>query len=276
MRAMPHLLAALAGVLASPEPPAAVPPDAVRAEAFARFMAGRDALAAQRWTDAETEFRAAVSLIPGLPLVHYGLGEALMGQTRYTAAVKAFEACRDAYRQIAARGGEHALSIEIRDLRDTLAALAGKHALSSDRFLEMSLEKRLAELQKWGRRDVPWIPPGVSLALGTAYFKAGDLVGAEREFLDVLRDDPGSGDAQNDLAVIYMMTGRLAEADEAVRLAEKAGVEVAPRLKEEIRRRRDLPRPSPRRSSGTSRSGRAIPDLTPMSVGTAFLARHAM
>ncbi len=37
----------------------------------------------------------------------------------------------------------------------------------------------------------------------------------------------------------------LVEAEEAVQLAEKVGVEVAPRLKEEIRRRRDLPRPSP-------------------------------
>ena len=235
----------LVGALASARPSAAPPADGVRVEAFARFVAGRDALAAQRWTDAETEFRAATSLIPGLPLAHYGLGEALMGQARYPAAVKAFETCRDIFRELGARGGEHALSIEMRDLRDTLAALAGKHALSSDRFLEMQLEKRLAELQKWGRRGEPWIPPGVSLALGTAYFNAGDLVGAEREFLDVLRDEPGSGDAQNDLAVIYMMTGRLEEADEAVRLAEKAGVEVAPRLKEEIRRRRDLPRPSP-------------------------------
>ena len=235
----------LVGSLASAGPFAAPPAEAVRVEAFARFMAGRDALAAQRWTDAETEFRATVALIPGLPLAHYGLGEALMGQARYPAAVKAFETCRDIFRELGARGGEHSLNTEMRDLRDTLAALAGKHALSSDRFLEMQLEKRLAELQKWGRRDEAWIPPGVSLALGTAYFKAGDLVGAEREFLDVLRDDPGSGDAQNDLAVIYMMTGRLEEADEAVRLAEKAGVDVAPRLKEEIRRRRDLPRPSP-------------------------------
>jgi len=235
----------LVGVLASPPPSAAPPSEPGRAEAFERFMAGRDALAAQRWTDAETEFRAALTLAPGLALAHYGLGEALMGQARYPAAVKAFEACRDLFRDLGARGGEHALSMEMRDLRDTLAALAGKHALSSDLFLEMQLEKRLAELQKWGRRGEPWIPPGVSLALGTAYFKAGDLVGAEREFLDVLRDDPGSGDAQNDLAVIYMITGRLAEAEEAVKLAERAGVEVAPRLKEEIRRRRDLPRPSP-------------------------------
>src|SRR5204862_1694028 len=76
MRAMPYLpaaLAALAAIAASPEPPAGViPPEPVRTEAFARFLAGRDALDAQRWTDAETEFRAATSLIPGLPLAHYG------------------------------------------------------------------------------------------------------------------------------------------------------------------------------------------------------------
>jgi tetratricopeptide (TPR) repeat protein len=237
--AVPYLLAAMLAVVASPEPSAVVPsPDATRAEAFVRFLAGREALAAQQWSEAEAAFRAATRLEPGLALAHYGLGEALMGQTRYPAAADAFAACRDAYRELAAQGGERARDMEIRDLRDTLAALAGRHALTSDRFLEMQLEKRLAELQKWGRRGTPWVPPGVTLALGTAYFKGGDLVGAEREFLAVLRDDPKSGDAENDLAVVYMLTGRLAEAEQAVKRAEKAGVEVAPRLKEEIRRRR--------------------------------------
>src|SRR5689334_12608863 len=64
---------------AAPPSPAATPsapspagsPDVARAEAFARFTAGRDALTAERWTDAEKEFRAAIALAPDLALAHY-------------------------------------------------------------------------------------------------------------------------------------------------------------------------------------------------------------
>ena len=232
------LAAALALPVAVPSPS---PPGATRTEALAHFAAGRDALQARRWPEAEVAFRRATSLEPGLALAHYGLGQALMGQARYLEAAAAYAACRDAFRLAWAQGSTRARLTEIRDLRDTLQALAGRHALTADRFMEMQLEKRLAELEKRTASDHPWTPPGVTLALGSAYFQAGAMADAEREFLAVARDDPDSGDAQNDLAVVYMVTGRLEEAEQAVRRAEKAGVRVSPRLKDEIRRRRASP-----------------------------------
>ena len=60
--------------------------DAARTMAYDRFASGREALAARRWTDAESEFGAAVRLAPRLALAHYGLGQALMGQARYAEA----------------------------------------------------------------------------------------------------------------------------------------------------------------------------------------------
>ena len=54
----------------------------------------------------------------------------------------------------------------------------------------------------------------------------------------MLLADPRSGDAHNNLAVVLMLSGRLEEAEREVRLAEQAGVEVNPRLKDEIRKRR--------------------------------------
>ena len=136
-----------------------------------------------------------------------------------------------------------AREMEIRDLRDTLQALAGRHALTADRFMEMQLEKRLAELQKGALPSTRWVPPGVTLALGTAYFQAGALEDAEKEFQAVLRQDPASGDAENNLAVLYLALGRLDEAEAAAARAEKAGVKVSPRLRDEIRQRRASPSP---------------------------------
>jgi Flp pilus assembly protein TadD len=85
------------------------------------------------------------------------------------------------------------------------------------------------------------VPVGVTLALGTAHFQAGSLADAEQEFRAALVADPRSGDAHNNLAVVCMLTSRLDEAEREVKLAEKAGVPVNPRLKDEIRRRKQNP-----------------------------------
>jgi tetratricopeptide (TPR) repeat protein len=239
------MAALLLAPLARAGAPAASPnaADAARVMAFDRFAAGRDALVAKRWGDAETEFGAAVRLQPGLAVAHYGLGQALMGQARYAEAADAFLSCRNVFALRRRADPPRARDLEIRDLRDTLAALAGRHALTSDRFLEMQLEKRLAELEKSARPSESWVPPGVTMALGSAYFQAGALAEAEQEFLAVLRQDPSSGDAENNLAVLYTSMGRLDEAEAAVARAEKAGVKVSPRLRDEIRRRRTSPLP---------------------------------
>lgn len=217
--------------------------EAARVMAFDRFAAGRDALIAKRWADAETAFGEALRLQPGLALAHYGLGQALMGQARYAEAADAFLSCRNVFALARRMDSSKVREMEIRDLRDTLQALAGRHALSGDRFLEMQLEKRLSELQKGGPPSERWVPPGVTLALGTAYFQAGALAEAEQEFQAVLRQDPSSGDAENNLAVLYLALGRLDEAEAAAARAEKAGVKVSPRLRDEIRQRRASPRP---------------------------------
>jgi len=44
------------------------------------------------------------------------------------------------------------------------------------------------------------------------------------------------GEAHNNLAVLYMQTGRKAEAEEAVKAAERARFRVHPQLKEDIRK----------------------------------------
>jgi len=229
------------GAAAPPAPPDAAA--AARQMAMGRFEAGRDALAARRWTDAESAFVEAIRLQPGLALAHYGLGQALMGQARYPEAADAFLSCRNVFG--IARGADpaRARALEIRDLRDALAALAGRHALTADRFLEMQLEKRLAELDRPGAAFTPWTPPGVTMALGTAYYQAGALAEAEREFLAVLRALPGAGDAENNLAIVYLAMGRLDDAEAAIQRAEAAGVRVSTRLWEEVRKRKTAPSP---------------------------------
>jgi len=203
------VLALVAGAGAPAQSPSA--DDAARVMAFDRFAAGREALGAKRWAEAEAEFGNALRLQSGLAVAHYGLGQALMGQARYAEAADAFLSCRNVFALVRRMDPAKARDLEIRDLRDTLQALAGRQALSADRSLETQLEKRLADLQKGATASPPWVPPAVAVALGTAYFEAGALEEAEKEFLR----------------------------------AEQAGVKVSPRMWDEIRRQRPSPAASP-------------------------------
>ena len=93
---------------------------------------------------------------------------------------------------------------------------------------------------------------GPVLALGSAHFRNGDRIRAEA-LLDRSRaSQQQAGEAWNNLAVIYLSSGRRKEADDAVRNAERTGFHVNPqpqrRHREECRIRRG-PIRGPRRSA---------------------------
>ena len=78
----------------------------------------------------------------------------------------------------------------------------------------------------------------LALAIGNAQFNAGALEAAELEFRTALAAEPGNGDAHNNLAVTLTLLGRLDEAERELQAAEKAGVKVSPKIRDEIQKRR--------------------------------------
>ena len=76
------------------------------------------------------------------------------------------------------------------------------------------------------------------MSLGSAQYRNGNAAEAEESWLAAVAADPRIGEAHNNLAVIYMESGRLDEAEKAVKAAEKAGLKVSPALKEAIRKRK--------------------------------------
>lgn len=242
------------------------PPEGPRAaEAADAFAAGVEHVVAERWAEAEQAFLGALAADAGLPLAHYGLGQARMALRRYAEAATAFEESRDAFlcaaslSQEARRASEQRIDAAIRTLREALRDI-DEERLARERILwqevngdpkprlgevvrrKEAIESQIASLERLKKRRTGGPPPEVSLALGSAYFQTGALAEAEREFRATLASDPESGDAHNDLAVVLMLTGRLDEAERAVRAAEKHGVAVSPRLKEEIRQRKASPK----------------------------------
>lgn len=216
-----------------------------RRQALERYRAGQELLTSERYEQAAAEFTAAIGLDPMLALAHYGLGQSYMGLKRYASAVQAFSGCREAYvrlatlRQTDMVRADRLLDEEARELRDSLARVRSGQIKNTGPALEQQLEKRLEELEtmRKGRgAGLFQTPAEVSLALGSAYYRNNQPQDAEREWLAAVNVNSKLGEAHNNLAVLYMMTGRKKEAEQAVESAERARFRVHPQLKADIRK----------------------------------------
>jgi tetratricopeptide (TPR) repeat protein len=249
---MKTILAALIG-LTLVTPAAAlgqVADDAARGKALAHFRAGQELMLAEQFEKAEMEFGRAVDLDPMLTLAHYGLGQSRMAQKKYPGAVRAFTACREAYRQIYmlqqsdAAVMDRRVQFEVRELQDSINLLRsgrvksfGGVASTADTKIAQ-LETRIRDLERMRQRGGgAFQPPAeVLLSLGSAHFRNGELPAAEEEWKAATAVNNRLGEAHNNLAALYAMGRRKKEATDEVRAAERAGFRVNPQLKSDIER----------------------------------------
>jgi len=211
-------------------------------DAMRHLRLGQENFHAEKWDVAEREFKAAVALEPALEMAHYGLGQVYMATKRYPLAVQAYTVCRDVHMAGIARDVHNDLLAE-RRIEDQIQALEEERTLlNTGRTKPMlsggaiDLDHRIADLRARRYHDpktVPEVPTWISVALGSAYFRAGAMADAEREYRAALAVDAKLGEAHNNLAVVCMLTERYAEAEAEVKAAEKAGFRVNPQLKED-------------------------------------------
>jgi len=214
-------------------------------DAMKHLRLGQENLRAEKWDLAEREFRAAVELEPPLEMAHYGLGQVYMATKRYPAAVQAYVGCRDAFLANMARDIHNDLLAE-RRLEDQIQALEDERtAITTGRVTPMlssgaaELDRRIHDLrtQRFHEaRTAPVVPTWISIALGSAHFRAGAMADAEREYRAAIAVDPKLGEAHNNLAVVCMLTGRFADAEQEIKAAEKSGFRVNPQLKEDLKK----------------------------------------
>jgi tetratricopeptide (TPR) repeat protein len=212
-------------------------------DAMRRLRLGQDSLRLERFDAAEAEFQAAILLEPSLEMAHYGLGQVYMATRRYPAAVHAYLACRDAFvfsnrqRALGDLEAQRALDDQIKAVQEQESALASGtgNVLSGGKF---ELDRRISDLRALQRqsKSTSGIPAWISVALGSAYFRSDAIADAEREFLAALQADPKLGEAHNNLAVVYLQTGRYDKAEEEISAAEKNGFRVNPQLKADVRK----------------------------------------
>jgi protein O-GlcNAc transferase len=219
-----------------------------RREALAHYRNGEGFLQNERFEDAAEEFRRAIALDPFLVIAHYNLGYTSMLLKRYPDAVSAYEGCTEAIALINSAGAKVAESMErarldeLTELQDTLTAVrTGKIKNMAAGPATLRMEERIRVLQeiRFDGRGQTRTPAEVYLGLGSAYFRQNLLDEAERSYARALRVNGGLGAAHNNLAVIYMLTGRYPQAHAAILSAEKAGFAVDPQFKADLKDRQE-------------------------------------
>ena len=222
-------------------------PEAERAQT--QYRVGVDLLRSENFEGAAKAFQSAIDLNPKFTLAYYGLGRSLMGLHRYAGAIDAYGQCRDLY--IARAGQKFSGQIDATRYRqDRLIELNELARQFSTGPQTQQTQDTLRQIQNAIRRtnlDVDIgsnldidasVPAFVSVALGSAYFRANRIADAEREYKAAIAADDKAGEAHNNLAVVYMLTSRAEDAAREVALAEKSGFRVNPDLKRDIADRR--------------------------------------
>jgi tetratricopeptide (TPR) repeat protein len=247
-RAMGWILAiALTGGVATPLFAQQLADEQSRREAVRFFRAGQDFMAAERFDRAAEEFTKATQKDGLFTLAYYQLGHAQMNLRRYAGAITAFEDCIESARRLHALAAENRFQVdkqrddEIREMRETVRMLqqgSSRRAEADQRQIQAAhAEQHLHDLERQ-RSSIggPFQPPAeVLLSLGSAYFRNGDRPAAERQWKAAIDVNPRLGEAHNNLAVIYMQTGRYPLAEAEITAAEGAGFRVNPQFKADLK-----------------------------------------
>jgi tetratricopeptide (TPR) repeat protein len=221
-------------------------PTTVQAERLVKE--GDKLLGSERFELALQSYREAIKLDPLMMMAHYGAGQAQMALKRYPEAITSFKDARQAFTLRMAENQERRFDVE-RLRQDRIDELRDKIRTNQERILPPgSPEERERDrrIQEWDiqvqslQRDQGEVgatvepPPGLALALGSAYFRSGQMKEAEEEYRAAIQLQPKLGEPRNNLAVVLFLTGRAAEAQEQVIAAEKSGFKVASGLKKDI------------------------------------------
>jgi Tfp pilus assembly protein PilF len=226
--------------IASPVP-AQVASEADRVAALELFKTGQEYLSAEQFEKAIEAFSKALQKDRLLSIADYGIGQANMNLRRYASAAKAYSDCIETMRLVHELQSRNEIETdkhrddEVTSLR-TLRA-SGWRGLT--RPAALVAEQRLRDLESQQHPTTTAFRPSaeVLLALGSARFRNGEPEGAEVNWKAALEVNPKYGEAHNNLAVIYMQTGRLTEAELEVKLAEKNGFGVNPQFKTDLKDR---------------------------------------
>jgi tetratricopeptide (TPR) repeat protein len=210
---------------------------------------GWEALRAEQYEQAIKSFQEAIDIRRDYEYAHYGLGRTYLAMRRYADAVTVLEKCKDLY---LAQGSRQFTNVQeatrfredrVVEIDEQIRLLRSGPQTVQTQDLVRQYETTKRDLQENIRRSQGMtidatVPGWVSLSLGSAYFRSGRLKDAEGAYVEAVKSDARLGEAHNNLAVVYLETGRFREALASLESAKKAGVKVNPELEKAIRSRK--------------------------------------
>lgn len=254
MRPSAVVLTALIALLHLPATsPAQAPPPRSNPEAeraMLHYRLGWESLHSEAWAAAVKEFQQAIDINKRFKLAYYGLGRSFMALRQFQDATKSYETCRTLYQAQASENFGNTLDADKMrqdDQRQLQIAIqqssgrANQTQQSQNHTQQLRTQLQRIQMKRDQARDVSigsTVPAFVSVALGSAYFRQERMADAEHEYKAALDDDPTAGEAHNNLAVVYMLTGRLEESMKEVMRAEKSGYRVNPQFKQDLEDKR--------------------------------------
>jgi tetratricopeptide (TPR) repeat protein len=242
------LLAAIAvASLALPADAQQIATEQNRRDALQFYRVGQEFLSGEQFEKAAEEFSKAVQKDGLLTVAHYGLGQSYMGLRRYASAAKAYGDCLEAFKALHALQQSHRFEVErqrddeIRELREN----SRSQAQAGQNLRATQTEARMRDLERQkSALEAAFTPPAeVLLALGSALFRSGDADRATVQWQAAVEANPKLGEAHNNLAVVYLQTGRVTDAEREMKLAEKNGFRVNPQFKDDLKQRAKNARP---------------------------------
>jgi len=219
-----------------------------RERARSSYDAGLAHMQNEAFDAAAESFRGAIIIDPTYEMAHYMLGRVYLMQRQYAAATNSLIKARDIFATQANQNFDNKAELQrrrresVNDLTAIITQLQQRPQTPQVQEQIRQYTERRRQVEDADRQSglTPQlaVPGFVWLSLGSAYFRSGRLGEAEQAYLSAIDADAKLGEAHNNLAVVYMETGRLDQAEKSVKAAERAGMQVAPALKDEIRKRR--------------------------------------
>jgi tetratricopeptide (TPR) repeat protein len=218
----------------------------VRERAQMQYRIGWSHFKAEEWEQAARAFQEATEIDPEYELAYYMLGRARMPLKKFAEAIAAYSKCRDLYQAEGGRQFTDAQEAQ-RYRRDRITELdelirqvntGPQTAQTQEQLRQLNEQKRQIQdiISRGNNFSVnTTVPVYVSLALGSAYFRSGNMAEAERYYKEAITTDPKAGEAHNNLAVVYLETARPSDAERELAAAEKVGFRVNPQLKADVK-----------------------------------------
>jgi len=223
-------------------------PQADRNKAREMNQLGWEYMRAEKFESAVGAFQKSVEIDPSYDMPWYGLGRAHLALKQFVSAVSALTRCKDLYVQQAGRQFTNQQEaqrfrldrmMELDEmLRELQTGPQTMHRQAQIRHVQEH-KRQLQDILSRGNNITieNSVPAWVSLSLGSAYFRSGKMDDAEREFKAAISVDSKSGEALNNLAVVYLETQRFALAKSTIEAAKKTGFKVNPELEKAIKDR---------------------------------------